>query len=193
MGYYKVRFDDYCLSHHDSCTYFEYFEFNNKKYPIGAYVTLTEEGISEMFYGHGYNYVKGGFRLVDHYIMSNGVEEWKYIIGKTYETSTPVFYNTTIKPDILISEVLWKEFDETVYTPGELQIEFKEHNYFPKDWEVDGVIFGWIVFTVLWILLFVLKPWWFRLIIQIGVGIYFGRWRDNKINEAIRTQKFKKE
>lgn len=191
--FYKVNFGDYCMCHSDNTTYFDYFEFNNKKYPIGAYVKLTEKGMYDMFYGHGYNYIKDGFRLADHYITEKGIEEWVYIIGHTYGAAIPVLHYTTVIPDVLVSEVLWKEIDETVYTPGELKVEFKEPNFFPKDWEVDGVMFGWFVFIACWVLLFVLKPWWIRLIIQIGAGIYFGHWRDNKINEAIRTQKFKKE
>ena len=34
MGCYKVRFDDYCLAHYDDFKYFDYFEFNGKKYKV---------------------------------------------------------------------------------------------------------------------------------------------------------------
>lgn len=191
MGCYKVRFGDYCLAHCDSCKYFEYFEFNDKKYPIGAYITLTDRGMSELFYNHGYNYVKGGFRLVDHYIMESGREEWMYIIGHLHNSTTPVFHSTNIRPEELIKNVLCAAIDETVYTPGELQVEFKEPNYSPKDWEVKGVMFGWFVMALVWIVAFVFKDWWITLLIQIVAGFVFGSWREKKINEAIATQKFK--
>lgn len=191
MGYYKVNFGTYSLCHNDSCKYFDYFEFNEKKYPIGAYVTLTDRGMSELFYNHGYNYVRGGFRLVDHYITEKGREEWQYIIGHLHNSATPVFHSTSIKPEELVSEVLWNEIDETVYTPGELKVTFKETNYCPNDWEVEGVMFGWFVVAIIWIGALVFKDWWITLLIQIGAGWYFGSWRENKINEAISTQKFK--
>lgn len=192
MGYYKVNFGDYCLAHSDACTYFDYFEFKGKKYPIGSHVTLTECGTSELFYGHGYNYVKGNFRLVDHYITEKGNEGWEYIIGYLHNSTTPVFHKTTKKPEELIKEVLWKEIDETVYTPGELQVTFNEPNYSPADWEIEGVMLGWAIMALVWIGAFVFKDWWITLLIQISAGWYFGSWREKKINEAISTQKFKK-
>lgn len=191
MGYYKVNFGDYCISHSDDCTYFDYFDFNGKKYPIGAYVNLTENGMLEMFYNHNYNYVKGIFRLADHYITENGVEKWKYIIGHLYDSTIPVFHTTCTRPEELISEVLCREIDETVCSPGELKVEFKEPNYFPNDWEVEGVMLGWFILALVWIVAFIFKDWWITLLVQIGAGWYFGSWREKKINEAIATQKFK--
>lgn len=192
MGYYKVNFGDYCLAHNDDTKYFNYFEFDGKKYSVGAYVTLTDRGMSELFYGHGYNYVKGNFRLVDHYITEKGREEWLYFIGHLHNSTTPVVHATNIRLEELISSVLCAAIDETVYTPGELEVEFKEPNYSPKDWEVEGVMFGWVLLVIVWIGAFIFKDWWIRLIIQIGAGWYFGRWREKKINEAITKQKFKK-
>ena len=191
MGCYKVRFGDYCLAHYDGCKYFDYFEFNGKKYPIGAYVDLTESGQNYFLRDAGYGFIRGGFRLVDHYITDKGIEEWKYIIGRSYETSSPFFRSTRQTPDELINKVLCAEIDETVYTPGELQVTFKEPNYSPNDWEVNGVMFGWFVMVLVWIGALVFKDWWITLLIQIGAGLYFGNWREKKINEAISTQKFK--
>lgn len=192
MGYYSVNFGDYCLAHSDNCKYFDYFEFKDKKYPIGAYVNLTESGERHVFDGRGHGFLRGGFRLVDHYINDKGVEGWTYIIGKSYETKTPFLHSTIKPPDELISQVLCAEINETSYTPGELKIEFKEPNYFPSDWEVDGVMLGWLVVILVWIGALVFKDWWITLIIQIGAGWYFGSWREKKINKAISTQKFKK-
>lgn len=192
MGYYKVKFDDYCLAHCDTFTYLNYFEFNGKKYPIGAHVDLTEDGAYYMLQGYGYNFVRGNFRLVDHFITDTGVEKWEYIIGRLYDSNIPLLKYTTKTPDELIVKVKCAELNESVYTPGELKVEFNEPNYFPKDWEVDGVMLGWAVLAVVWIAAFVLKDWWLRLIVQIGAGWYFGSWRERKINEAISTQKFKK-
>lgn len=191
MGYYKVNFGDYSICHSDTCKYFDYFEFNEKKYPIGSYVKLTKRGMYELFYNHGYNYVKGGFRLVDHYVTESGKTEWKYIIGHLHDSTIPVLHSTSIKPEELISEVLCSAVDESIHTPGELKITFKEPNYFPKDWEVKGVMFGWFAMILIWILALVFKDWWITLLIQICAGWYFGNWRENKINEAISTQKFK--
>lgn len=194
MGYYRVNFGDYSLAHSDSCKYFNYFEFRGKKYPIGSFVTLNDHGMRDMFYSKGYNYVKGGFRLVDHYITDNGREEWKYFIGHIYNSTTPVIHVTHIPPDELLSEVLQKEMDETVDTPGELQVEFKESSFYysPKDWEVKGVMFGWLVMLLVWIGAFIFKDWWITLLIQIVAGWYFGSWREKKINQAIEKQDFKK-
>jgi hypothetical protein len=96
-----------------------------------------------------------------------------------------------LKPAELVSDVVWSPINEAVYTPGELQVEFKESKYFPKDWEVEGVMSGWLVMVLIWIVAFIFKDWWITLLVQICAGVYFGSWRENKINEAISTQKFK--
>ena len=49
-----------------------------------------------------------------------------------------------------------------------------------------------MILIVVMLAAFIFKDWWIRLIIQIGAGWYFGSWREKKINEAIRNQKFKK-
>jgi len=192
MGCYKVQFGDYCLPHYDDFKYFNYFEFNGKKYPIGAYVDLTEDGWFYMLHDRGYGFIRGNFRLVDHFITDKGIEKWEYIIGRSYETNTPFLKSTTKTPDELIAKVKCAEINEGVYAPGELEVKFKEPNYFPNDWEVKGVMFGWFVMVLVWIGALVFKDWWITLLIQIGVGWYFGSWREKKINEAISTQKFKK-
>jgi hypothetical protein len=192
MGCYKVNFGDYCLAHYDSCKYLDYFEFNGKKYPIGAYVNLTKDGEYYMLKGRGYNFIRGNFRLVDHFITDAGVEKWEYIIGKLYDSNIPILKTTTKIPDELITEVKCLPINESIYTPGELKLQFKEPNYFLKDWEVDGVMVGWFVMAVVLIGALVLKDWWLRLIVQITVSLYFGSWREKKMNEAIINQKFKK-
>ena len=191
MGYYRVDFGAYSLCHSDNCMYFNYFEFKAKKYPIGAYVKLTDRGTYELLRGHGYNYVRDGFRLVDHYVTEHGNEEWTYIIGHIRNSTIPVLHCTNIRPEELVVEVLCQEIDGTKQTTGELQVVFKEPNYFPKDWEVDGVMTGWFVMAIVWIAALVFKDWWITFLIQIGAGVYFGSWREKKINEAISTQKFK--
>jgi hypothetical protein len=191
MGCYKVRFGDYCLAHYDDFKYFDYFEFGGNKYPIGSYVNLTEDGEKYFLQNAGYGFIRGNFRLVDHYITDKGVEEWEYIIGRSYEGNMPFLRSTRKSPDELIKSVLCAKIDETVYTPGELKVEFKEPNYSPKDWEIEGVMFGWFIVAIVWIGALVFKDWWITLLIQIGAGWYFGSWREKKINEAISTQKFK--
>ena len=191
MGCYKVRFGDYCLAHYDDLKYFDYFEFGGKKYPIGAYVNLNNSGETFFLRDAGYGFVRGNFRLVDHFINDKGVEQWKYIIGKSYNSNMYYFRTTNRSPDELVNNVLCAELDETVYTPGELKVEFKEPNYSPNDWEVKGVMFGWFVVAIIWIGALVFKDWWITLLIQIVAGLYFGSWREKKINEAISTQKFK--
>lgn len=192
MGYYKVKFDDYCLSHCDKFKHLNYFEFNGKKYPIGAYVNLTKDGEYYMLYNRGYNFIRGNFRLVDHFVTDTGVEKWEYIIGRLHDSNIPILKYTTKSPDELIQEVKCAEINENVYTLGELKVEFKEPNYFPKDSEVDNVIIGWVVFTAIWFFAFLLKDLWIRLIIQVVAGLYFGNWREKQINKAISEQKFKK-
>lgn len=191
MGFYKVNFGDYCLAHSDNCKYFDYFEFDGKKYHIGAYVELTDYGEAHVFQGRGYGFIKGDFRLVDHFINDKGIELWKYIIGKTYDADIPVLHSTSKTPDELISKVLSQEINETIHTPGELKVEFKDPNYFPKDWEIEGLMFGWFVMAIVWIGALVFKDWWITLLIQICAGWRFGSWREKRINEAISTQKFK--
>lgn len=191
MNHYVINFGDYNLIHSYDETYFEYFEFNDKKYPIGSHVLLNDKGMREMYHNGRYNYKKGNFQLIDHCIDRKGKERWEYIIGWT-ECKLPIIYTTMEPPSTFVKEVVGALFDETVHTPGELKVEFKEPNYFPKDWEVEGVIGGWIVLIVVWLLTFIFKDWWIRLIIQIGAGWYFGSWREKKINEAICNQKFKK-
>lgn len=190
MNHYVINFGDYNLIHSYDQTYFEYFELNDKKYPIGSRVIFNEKGMREMYHNGRYNYRKEDFRLTDHWIDRNGKEKWEYIIGWT-TCKLPIIHITTEPPVNFIKEVIGIPFDETAYTPGELKVEFKEPNYFPKDWEVEGVIGGWAVLIVVWITAFIFKDWWIRLIIQIAASIYFGSWRENKMNEAIRNQKFK--
>lgn len=192
MGCYRVDFGDYCIPHYDGFKYFNYFEYNGEKYPIGSYVDLTEDGRSYMLNDRGYGFIRGNFRLVDHFITDKGVEKWEYIIGMSYETNTPFLKETTKTPDELIAEVKGAEMNEFICAPGELKVEFKEPNYSPKDWEVEGVMFGWFVVAIVWIGALVFKDWWITLLIQIGACWYFGSWREKKINDAISAQKFKK-
>lgn len=192
MGYYRVNFGDYGLAHNDNIKYFNFFEFNGNKYPIGAYVNLNERGKMDMFYCKGYDYKKGGYRLVKHYITLNGTEEWAYIIGYLYDSTIPVLHHTTINPNDLLSDVLCAAMDEKIDCIGDLKVEFNKPNYSPKDWDISGVMIGWVVMILVWIVALVFKDWWITLLIQIGAGWYFGSWRDKKINEAISKQEFKK-
>lgn len=195
MGFYRVNFGEYFLCHHTDTKYFDYFEHNGEKYIIGSKVELTDKGTNEMIHNGVYNYVKNDFRLVDHYVTENGNEEWTYIIGwRNYGNGvkSPVFYYTRINPDELVSNVLSMKIDEKKYAPGELKVEFKEPNYFPKDWEVEGVMAGWAVLVVVWLIALLFKDWWITLIIQIAAGFYFGNWRETQINKAISEQKFNK-
>lgn len=191
MNFYGVDFGEYRLIHSYDETYFEYFEFDGKKYPIGAHVVLNDIGMRELYHNGRYNYKKGDFRLVDHWIDRTGKERWTYIIGWS-ECKLPIMYQTLKPPATFIKEVNCAPFNEATHSPGELKVEFKEPNYFPKDWEVEGVIGGWVILIIVMLAAFIFKDWWIRLIIQIGSGWYFGSWRDKKINEAIRNQKFKK-
>lgn len=194
MSLYKVNFGEYSLLHSTNETYYNYFDFNGKKYTIGAFVKLTEKGYRELYRNSGYNFVKSGVRLADYCMDANNKKSWTYIIGwHMYPDGSkrPILHSTTLEPEIIVSEVVNSAINELVYTPGELQVEFKEPNYNPSDCEVEGVVSGWVVFFVIWIGAFIFKDWWIVLLIQISAGWYFGNWRENKINEAIRKQKFK--
>ena len=190
MNVYNVNFGEYSLTHFYTYTYFDNFTFNGKKYYIGSHVKLTEKGMSEMYHNGRHDYKKGDFRLVGHYINDKKKEEWKYIIG-WWGQGLPIVYTTQTKPEELVSVVLSSEIDESMHTPGELQVDFIAPNYSPKDWEVPGIMLGWVIFIIVWICAFIFKDWWLRLIIQIVASFYFGSWREKKINEAIITQKFK--
>lgn len=144
-----------------------------------------------MLHDRGYNFIRGNFRLVDHSIDSKGVEKWEYIIGRLYDCNIPCLKCTTKIPDDLIAEVKCAELNEDVIIPGELNVKFKEPNYFPKDDQVEGIMLGWVVVAVVWIGAFLLKDWWLRLLVQIVAGLCFGNWREKKINEAITHQKFR--
>ena len=191
MGYYKVNFGDYCLAHHTDCKYLNYFEFKGKKYPIGAHVNLTKYGEYYMFNDRGYGFIRGNFRLVSHFIDSNGVEKWEYIIGKLYDSNVPCLKYTTKTPDELIAEVKCVELNEMTHCPDELKVEFQDFNFSPKDYEVEGMMTGWLITAIIWVGAFMLKDWWLKLIVQIFTVWCFGSWREKKINEAITKQKFK--
>ena len=191
MGMYKVNYGSYSLGHCDDITYFNYFEFDGKKYPVGSFVKLNEKGMKEMYYCKGYSYVKGGFRLVDHFINRQGKHEWQYFIGHLYDCTIPVVHNTTKSPDELLKKVLDNEIDETVFTPGELEVTFDEPNYNPSDFEIDGMINGWIMVSLVFLAGFLFKDFVIQLIIQISAVFYFIYWRDRKNNSAVKTQKFK--
>ena len=194
MSLYKVNFGEYSLLHSTNETYYNYFDFNGKQYTVGALVKLTEKGHRELYRNSGYNFVKNGVRLVDYHTDSKSTKSWRYIIGwHMYPDGSkrPVLHSTNLEPDVIVSEVLYPAVNEVIDKPGELKVEFKEQNYNPSDCEVEGVVFGWAIFFVVWIGAFVFKDWWIVLLIQISAGLYFGNWRENKINDAIRKQKFK--
>ena len=192
MSVYSVKFGDYSLPHHTEFKYFNYFEFGGKKYYIGSHIKLSEKGMGPMYNNGVYSYIKGDFRLIDHQITDKGVEKWTYLIGWYYDSQIPRIYTTTEKPDVLISEVIEDPIDESIEEAGELNVEFKESKYFPKDYEVPGLITGWIIVAIAWLSAYIFKDWWLVLIIQLGICFYFAKWRNNKINEAIRTQNFVK-
>ena len=192
MTFYNVKFGDYSLSHSIHNKYFNHFEFQGKKYYIGSHIKLSEKGMGLMYHNGVYSYRKGDFRLIDHEITDKGFEEWTYLIGWYYDSKIPRIYTTRESPDVLISEVIAEPIDESVEEAGELHVEFVEPNYFPKDWEVPGLITGWVMAAIAWFGAYIFKDWWLVLMIQLGVCFYFAKWRDNKINEAITTQKFVK-
>ena len=192
MGVYTVKFGDYSLPHYTDHKYFNYFEFQGKKYYIGSHIKLSEKGMVPMLHNGVYSYRKGDFRLIDHQITDKGIERWTYLIGWYYDCKIPRLYSTTEKPDVLISEVIDDPVDEGIEEAGELHVEFKESNYFPKDYEVPGLITGWIIAVIAWLGAYIFKDWWLALFIQLGVCFYFAKWRDDKINEAIRKQNFVK-
>jgi hypothetical protein len=198
MSYYSINYGTYKLVHstNEKIKYLNYFEFGGKKYPIGSLVKLNDNGMRDMFYNNKYNYIKDEFRLIDHYISEHGNDMYKYIIGHTYGSRMQVIHLTSVKPDDLISEVLRSEMNERIEAPGELQVnipvEENEPNYFPKDWEVPGLMFGWVVAVIVWIGAFVFKDWWITMLIQLATIAFFVSWREEKVNEAIITQKFNK-
>ena len=192
MSVYSVNFGDYSLPHCTNHKYFNYFEFQGNKYYIGSHIKLSEKGMGPMYHNGVCSYRKGDFRLIDHRLTDKGVEEWTYLIGWYYDCKIPRIYTTKEKPDVLISEVLAEPINESVEETGELHVEFVEPNYFPKDWEVPGLITGWIMAAIAWFGAYIFKDWWLVLMIQLGVYFYFAKWRTNKINEAIKTQKFVK-
>lgn len=192
MSVYSVNFGDYGLPHYTNHKYFNYFEFQGKKYYIGSHIKLSEKGMGPMYHNGVCSYRKGDFRLIDHKITDKGFEEWTYLIGWYYDCKIPRIYTTREKPDVLISEVLAEPINEVVEEAGELHVEFVEPNYFPKDWEVPGLITGWAMAIIAWLSAYIFKDLWLALIIQLGICFYFAKWRDKKINEAISTQKFVK-
>lgn len=86
----------------------------------------------EIYHNGRYDYNKGDFRLVDHWIDQTGKERWKYIIGwKVFkDLKMPIIYQTLEPPATFVKEAIGKPFDETVHTPGELKVKFKEPYYF---------------------------------------------------------------
>lgn len=192
MSVYNVNFGDYSLVHCTDEKHFKHFELHGKKYNIGSSVTLTEKGMSAMFYNGVYSYKKGDFRLVDYYIDSRGKERWVYLIGWYYNNNMPKFYSTTVHPDELVSAVFSTEINVSACGPVELKVEFKESNYFPKETEIPNLFFGWVIFIAVWIIALLFDDWWIKLIVQIAACVYFSNWRSKQINEAISSQKFKK-
>lgn len=194
MSLYKVNFGEYSLLHSTNETHYNYFDFNGNKYTIGAFVKLTDKGHRELYRNAGCNFIKSCVRLVDYYTDAKNKKSWTYIIGwYVYPNGIkrPIFHSTNLDTDVIVSEVLCPNINEEVVKPGELKVEFKEPNYNPSDCEVEGVEIGWVVFILVWISAFLFKDWWIVLLVQISAGWYFGNWRENKINEAIRKQKFK--
>lgn len=188
-GYYSVDYGDYHLAHHDSCYYFNYFEFNGKKYPVGSFVTLSRRGEFDM--DHGHNYVHGGFRLVSHYVTAKGREEWEYIIGNLNSPKFPVFHTTGARPEELITGVLAEEIDEDVYYIGELQVVFEEPNLQIMDWEVEGVMSGWAICIVACILVTIFQDP-IRACLWFIICRCFYLYRKEARNKAISEEKSKR-
>ena len=145
--------------------YFDDFTFNGEEYYINSVVKLSED--AKRFLGLQNEYTQ----IVQHEITNLGKERWGYVADIWDDVITNAF--TTVPPDQLVEEVV---------IPADLeQVEDKLQYY--KDYEVPGVITGWIIYIVIMV----------GSLIFVDFGIIWGfaslaffAWRHQKLKKPKR-------
>lgn len=145
-------------------TYYDHFEYQGKRYPLGTVVMLQEP----------YNSRWSGFYNTEVTILDHCLDCGKenYCISNGYNLNKDIIYHTiTASPDKWIKEIV-KNPKTVVATKIEPQYE--------KDSENDDVKFGWVLYILAMLFLLIFKDRWIG---WIAVSAYFFTWRRNKLKK----------
>lgn len=146
---------------------FDYFTYQGKEYFLNTMVRLTDRG-KEL--------LRTDYRetqLVGHYMFKDGKHCYEYVKAWVYNNGTK-----RAVTDILCTNP--DEIIEAIVVPA-CQIDNtndKQEHY--KDYEVEGVLVGWILYIATMIFLLVFREFyvgWFF------VSIYFFAWRKKELKK----------
>ena len=157
------------------------FEFKGEKYVAYSTVKLTDEA---MYY---LETTKKEVQLIEEFIYYDGTTCWKYALDWTYDAALglrPLTMSTDRTPDELIEEVVKPatiEYLEFMVT-GKPMPSQKVKKISLKDWEIPGLMTGWVVFILVCIGIFIFKDWIVKFLLWNIAGWYFGFWRQKLVN-----------
>lgn len=157
------------------------FQFNGKQYLAYSTVKLTDEAMRYL------ETTKKEVQLIEEFIYFDGTTCWKYALSWTYDTALgfmPLTMSTDRKPDELIEEIVRPatlEYLEHIVA-GKPMPNQTVKKISLKDWEIPGLMTGWIVFILVYIGIFIFKDWIIRFILWNIVGWYFSFWRQKLVN-----------
>lgn len=146
-------------------TYYDYFDFEGKRYPLGTTITLKEPYNSKLSDMHDKQTI-----ILEHYV-THGKEcykiFWKYTFqGEIYCHQIYATSDKFIK-EIIASD---KAIIHLVLKPVEYE----------KDSENGEVKFGWLIYVLVMFGLLLFKDWWMG---WIAASIYFFNWRKKKLRK----------
>lgn len=145
-------------------TYLDFFEYEGKKYPLGTIVKIKK----------AYKFDFPALYNGETTILQHNIEADKnvYYIFKGYNNGEIRWYSTLKSPDQWIESIV-KVGDPNV-DPCAKPIEYE------KDSENGEVKFGWIVYILVMLGLFIFKDRWLG---WIAASAYFFWWRKNKLQK----------
>lgn len=146
--------------------YFDNFIYKGERYYINSVVKLSKD--AQIFLGSENEYSQ----IIQREITNTGKERWAYVVKVDGSEVYHAF--TTVSPDQLIEEVT---------IPAVLTSQCKNKTECYSDFEVPGVITGWIIYIAIMIgsLIFVD----FGAIWGVASLVFFA-WRHQKLKKAKR-------
>lgn len=138
-------------------TYFETFTFQGKEYYRNSIVKFKKGKKDAKL-----------IQLVEHYIDESGFQYWTYEIWR--QSGHHYSYNTFSTPDEILECII-----EPAYP---IHVNNKQEYY--RDWEVDEVLKGWLIFIVIMALGTFLRD---RVTLWIIGSVLFFFWRENKLRK----------
>lgn len=146
--------------------YFNDFEYNGKRYPIGTVVKLNDE------------YNRKFTDLCDKEVIITQISLWgenkhRHHLCTVYDyNGRVVARDVFVSPDEFIEEIV----ENPSISPQMLQPKIE----YESDFENDDVKFGWLIYIIIMAFLFIFKDRWIG---WIATTIYFFNWRRNQLRK----------